>query len=390
MDSQSLAKTELVDGTIMFGYKNEYVFNVISTRKDFYELIELRRFFKYVNENSVIYDIGANIGNHSIYFKKYFKAKKIYSFEPAPLNSDLLERNIRENKITEIEVFKVALGDKSTKAGLLLNEKNMGECKLVESKDATIEVPVECIDNMNLEFPDFVKIDVEGNELNVLIGMSKILSSASPILWIEINKEQFQNVDHFLMNHDYYLVEKFQFNHIYVKCESLEERLKNYEIFKESAVAEYNNAVVDKWNLNKWLTSEKEKVKKLENEVGKQIEIREELNTKLLTHMEKIIEIKEEKQQYKIENDIFKKELNEHKLQLSDLKKEIEKEKQDIYIKVLHHVKMEKEALLELKALRDHYQLMEARYMRLRHSLPGKIGVKVWKLYKRLKEGTKA
>lgn len=388
MDDQHCSKTELFDGTIFYGYKDEYVFNVIASTKDYYEINALRKFNKYISGKSVVYDIGANIGNHSVYFSKALKAKKVYSFEPVPMNVALLEKNILENQISEIEVFRVAIGSDSKKVRIKINERNMGECKVVESsaEHSTIEVPVMSIDSMNLETPDVIKIDVEGYELDVLFGMKNTLSSSGPIIWIEIT-DHFSEIDRFLGKYQYELIDKHHFNHIYMKYQSFEEKEKSWRNFKMEIVSEYNKLVYDKWNLNKWMATEKEKVKKAETELINIKNEKEELYHKLLSRIEASEQLEKEKLQYINENLVLKSKLEDLKTELNKLCKENEIDKQETYNKILHYIEREKQVLLEIKALKDYYQLMESRYMRLRKSLPGKIGVKLWKLVKKLKGG---
>nr|WP_150959432.1 FkbM family methyltransferase [Aneurinibacillus sp. XH2] len=395
MDDQHCSKTELFDGTIFYGYKDEYVFNVIESNKDYYEINTLRKFTKYIPENSVVYDIGANIGNHSVYFSKALKAKKIYSFEPVPMNAVLLEKNIQENQISEIEVFRVAIGSDSKKVRIKINERNMGECKVIESsaEHSTIEVPVMSIDSMNLETPDVIKIDVEGYELDVLVGMKKTLSSSAPIIWIEIT-DHFSEIDRFLAKYQYELIDKHQFNHIYMKLDSFEEKEEGWRNFKMNIVSEYNKLVYDKWNLNKWLASEKGKLReaetKAETEIANIKSDKEELFHKLLSRIEASEKLEIEKLKYMNENLRLKSDLENLKEELNNVYKEYEIDRQETYNKILYHIEKEKQVLMELKALKDHYQLIESRYMRLRKSLPGRIGVKLWKLVKKLKGGPRS
>lgn len=142
----------------------------------------------------------------------------------------------------------------------------------------------------------------------------------------------------------------------------------------------------DNWNLNNWFASEKEKLREAENVIANLKSEKEELYHKLLSRIEVTEKIEVEKLQYMNENLMLKSELENLRAELQ----KNEMDKQETYNKILYHIEKEKQVLLELRALKDHYQLIESRYMRLRKSLPGRIGVRLWKLVKKLKGGPRS
>ena len=61
----------------------------------------------------MIFDIGANIGNHTLYFSRNTDAKKIYSFEPFKMNFERLRENVRNNNISDkVSIYNEAIGEK--------------------------------------------------------------------------------------------------------------------------------------------------------------------------------------------------------------------------------------------------------------------------------------
>ncbi|MEK5478179.1 FkbM family methyltransferase [Paenibacillus sp. FSL R5-0407] len=415
MIKANFSSVTLSDGSIFWGIDDEYIFTVLKSGKQFYELRELDKFRKYVPSNPIIYDIGANIGNHTIYFKKYYDANKIYSFEPVPANFELLNKNIQENNLKNIELLNVGVSDSFKKASIIFNEKNMGECKLYESPSGNIEVIP--IDGQTFDAPDLIKIDVEGDELNVLKGMSKILELNKPVLWIEIINNNFDEVDDFLSSLNYELVDKLNFNHLYLKTGCLEDRAAILDRFKKNTVIESNQLITDKWNLNKWLNNSKDTVKKLESDIVSEREIAKEKEQ----HFAKILETIISHPLFKITSgdsqissktnvtsidvlalDILNKLHEVHSSStnlnsaLSDKNQQLEVQKlkvdnlcfenNHLNNQILIHIDEEKKLLFEIKRINDHYQLIERRYMRLRNSLFGKIGVKLWKIFKKLRK----
>ncbi|WP_245995885.1 FkbM family methyltransferase [Paenibacillus taihuensis] len=408
-------RIELEDGSIIIGHDNEYISTVLNNSKQYYEINELRKFSRYVPENPVVYDIGSNIGNHTIYFHKHYHAKKIYAFEPAAENVALLELNIKNNNLQNVEVFQAAAGSAAKKADLTRNTNNMGECRLVENSEGAVKVV--SIDEIKLDAPDFVKIDVEGSELDVLNGMSRLLTESSPVIWIEIN-ENFSDVHLVLNQLQYELVDKHHFNHIYLKCKDQAEQVETMSTFRANIVPEYNHAILDKWNLNKWLNAEKEKVKVKEQEKSECLiqinRIQNDFENLQLrySHLEQekkdldididkltktLVDLKNETQElthsYETEKQVMLKNTADLKTSVGALQFRLintslmyENEKKDIQMQLLQHIDAERKALLELISLKQHYQLIEARYMRLRNTLPGKVAVKLWKFAKRLKQ----
>jgi FkbM family methyltransferase len=152
----------------------------------------------YLEKSEVIFDIGANIGQTA--FNMYqTQVKKglnpiIYAFEPYPKTFSKLESNIRLNKTTEIHAFNIGL---STEKGVLHmmqhSPANSGGFRMTTDSANSISVPVISLDEFVSEHQiapiDFIKIDVEGFEVQVLNGAQKILEQFRPILVFEYSVE---------------------------------------------------------------------------------------------------------------------------------------------------------------------------------------------------------
>jgi FkbM family methyltransferase len=162
----------------------------------FYEKELLGAMVKLVKKNGTVLDIGANIGNHAIYFSKYFH--HVIAFEPFERNCWILKANIKLNSIENIELVEKGLGKE--KAFLEFSNLNQYETNKTlkpstnRLKDRLIEVIPG--DDALLKFKNIkdiviIKIDVEGFERDVIIGLSKTISTYKPIIFwedFEINK----------------------------------------------------------------------------------------------------------------------------------------------------------------------------------------------------------
>ncbi|MDQ6600386.1 FkbM family methyltransferase [Bacillus salipaludis] len=194
---------------------NDYIGSLIKSSNGYFEEELLTNFIDYIPNQGVIYDIGANIGNHTLFFSKYMKPNRIFSFEPSKELFEVLTNNIRINKIDNVQLYNSAVGEKEEKGILNFNTTNSGASNIEVKQDGNIQIIK--IDNLEIESPDFIKIDVEGFEYNVLKGMNKTLQKNRPVIWIEIQDENYYNVDSFLNEHGYIQIDRWLDNYIYIK-----------------------------------------------------------------------------------------------------------------------------------------------------------------------------
>jgi len=144
-------------------------------------------------KKSVAFDIGANIGNHSVYFSKYFKS--IQAFEPNTFTYDLLSFNLKWTKNVTPHNF----GFGNTKGILTLVEDitNYGGSSIVMDNTKTsdsIEVQIERLDDFSFEGElSFIKIDVEGFESKVIQGAKAMLKKHYPVVVFEQHEDDFYN-----------------------------------------------------------------------------------------------------------------------------------------------------------------------------------------------------
>ena len=173
-------------------------------------------------KRKVFFDIGANIGNHSCALGKYFD--EVYSFEPFNLNFSLLK--INTSNLKNINIFNYACGNQNSKNFLYLNDNNnLGRIsaeKELENNPDKFEAEFintdEFIEKRNIKDIDLIKIDVEGDELNVLKGLEKTLRSQSPIVLLELhfykNRSEAFNVVNLLKKLNYIHFYEFNFNRL--------------------------------------------------------------------------------------------------------------------------------------------------------------------------------
>lgn len=136
------------------------------------------------NKNIIFWDIGANIGLYSLYCSIKKNKISVICFEPSPNNLVLLTRNISINKLHNIEVFPMPICSKKI-AHMNFYENSLKEGSALNSYSQSIKVinlnrfklPGFSIDyllfNKIYGIPDYIKIDVDGIEREILIGGEK-------------------------------------------------------------------------------------------------------------------------------------------------------------------------------------------------------------------------
>lgn len=178
----------------------------------FYEFKVRKLIEKLARESRVIIDIGANIGKYSILASKINSDARIYAIEPERNNFDLLNKNIKLNKIKNIFPIKVALSNKKGTSKLYKSKTNFGGHSLKHKRKDFEYVKTDTLNNLfnKLNYIDLIKIDAEGYEFEILKGARKLLSEKKiKNIIIEIN--DMKNIKNLLESYGYKL-ERVQYN----------------------------------------------------------------------------------------------------------------------------------------------------------------------------------
>ena len=137
-------------------------------------------------QGKTIIDVGANIGNHSLYFANETGAARVISFEPVEETFGILERNVRLNHLEEkIEIHHCGLGERESRAVIAgYNAGNLGGTPIDVSEEG--DIVVKTLDGFHIKDDiAFMKIDVEGMELPVLRGGAETIGRNHPFIMLE-------------------------------------------------------------------------------------------------------------------------------------------------------------------------------------------------------------
>lgn len=149
------------------GYPNEELLDIVRALVPF---------------GGIAVDAGAHIGTFAIAMSSFFRA--VVAFEPVPATYTVLQKNVRAHE--NIEVRHKGLGSQTSHAHVQeRNATNAGSQTLISGGD----LPVVRLDD-ELSQADFIKIDVEGMELEMLEGASRLIQTSRPVVLFEVNLSQ--------------------------------------------------------------------------------------------------------------------------------------------------------------------------------------------------------
>ena len=203
-------------GVFNFCHFDEFIGLAIREYGEYSEL-ELNIILNFINEGDIVFDIGANIGCFTLPMAKKVGLKgKVISFEPQPFINKLLLENIKLNNIDNVKIMNEGLGLKEqiltledidysstgNFGGVGLTTDNSSFTKLRSKRRHQIKV-VKLDKFLHLKKCNFLKIDAENMDLDVLRGGKNFLKQFRPTLWVENQKKYPNQINKFLLENDY-------------------------------------------------------------------------------------------------------------------------------------------------------------------------------------------
>lgn len=239
-----------------------FILNILKYFDLFYQL----KMFKFLKKKGfskfeIFFDVGAHRGETIRLFTKNFKIEKIYSFEPSKINFDYLKKNslnfIKTKKDVQIITENFAFGDKnedikikhlSESSSSTINEidvnskyfkkksfllyKNQDD-KFYKEENTIQKKLSDYIINNNIPKIDFLKIDTEGYEMKVLLGLEKQFKKISIIMFehhfndMIVKNYKFHDINNLLRINNFIQIYKYKmpfrktFEYIYVRRDLL-------------------------------------------------------------------------------------------------------------------------------------------------------------------------
>lgn len=187
-------------GNVLFylpNYPRDHIQTSIVDCNSFYEQDVLEQVDKYLSDDSVIVDAGANIGSRELYWLTEKKVAYIYAFEVLPECYEILKKNIEINKLSYYAtVYNSALYSKECEGKIVkystleTNDNVFAEItedEMQEHRGNTVSLIN--LDSFDLDKVDLICVDEKQNEIAVLKGAQNTIERFSPLLLISIKKE---------------------------------------------------------------------------------------------------------------------------------------------------------------------------------------------------------
>lgn len=161
--------------TRFLAVKEVYVDRIYTQYKDFTPKL-----------GEVVVDAGSETGDYALICSKYYGASSVYVFEPNKDSFDVIKKNIKLNKCQNVKVFMVGISSVDAKQEVGFN----GDTISWQDKGKDIVIEVRKLDSFHINSIDILKIDVEGNEIDAILGGIETIKRFKPRIIIETHSRE--------------------------------------------------------------------------------------------------------------------------------------------------------------------------------------------------------
>ncbi len=205
--------------------ESDYIQKEITAKLIPYEYAMLQDILKRIDKNSAFLDIGANIGNHSLFLAA--NGIKVYAFEANKELCEITQKSIELNKLSNnVKIYNYGLSDREELGEFThLDTSNLGGNALTLGKG---DIQCKRLDDFKFEEKiGVIKIDVEGMEEKVLLGAKETIKKNRPLIYIEaIDISSYHRINTLLEALNFSCCETFNTTptHLYIPNEHLDEK----------------------------------------------------------------------------------------------------------------------------------------------------------------------
>ncbi len=149
---------------------------------------------KYIKKGDTVIEAGANLGSETLLMSKLVGNGMVYGFEPNPYTFERLSINVSINNLTNVKVYDVAMGESDGNISFNIYPKDfcnpgMSSKYMETSITRKITVVQKTLDTFvkeqNITKVDFLKMDIQGAEMDLLIGAAQTIAKHKPTIFLE-------------------------------------------------------------------------------------------------------------------------------------------------------------------------------------------------------------
>jgi FkbM family methyltransferase len=184
---------------LYFYYRRDINFHALIGLSDTENIEALDKAIKKLGLNTrdiVIADVGANMGYYSMYFAKYFSPKsRIYAFEPSISILDVLKKNIAINHFENVKIIEAACSYGVGSVQFYISENHHASSMINQWENDSSSAKIATVNTISLDgffenepegqYPDLIKMDIEGAGVYALKGCEHCLAAKRPLMLIE-------------------------------------------------------------------------------------------------------------------------------------------------------------------------------------------------------------
>jgi methyltransferase, FkbM family len=175
-------------------------------RGEFHEAEELDIIRQFCRFGSVFVDIGANVGNHSLFVGLYLRPERIIPFEVDPAAIALLTTNLEANGLAarcELDHLGIGLAERKGRGGrVAAPDQDPEGARMVRLRRGDAFLAERRV--------DFIKIAADGMEMRVLQGLSATIAASKPRLFVEVDNTNRAEFLAWIEDNGYLMVDRFQ------------------------------------------------------------------------------------------------------------------------------------------------------------------------------------
>lgn len=209
IENTNIKSARCKHGTLLFPSQDQYIGPSLVAYGEWSEG-ELTLISKFVKPGGLIVEVGSNIGTHTVPLSKMLGPEGgLIAFEPQRLIHQILCTNLTINGASNVKVFNAGVGHRDTMidvpevplgAAYNFGAVRIGEKSILKAKD---RVRCMTIDGLSLKRLDFLKIDAEDFEPEILLGARETIKRLAPPILLEYNNHMQEEIKRVLRLFDY-------------------------------------------------------------------------------------------------------------------------------------------------------------------------------------------